>query len=112
MTTKRRPTPLRPNRGHVPDPEYLAWIRTQPCIMCTGWIDPTVEAHHYGGRAFGTKAPDRLAIPLCLWHHTIGPSSVHKLGKGWADRHGLDMREVFRDLWRRYEEYRSKGERH
>ena len=28
-----------------------------------------VEAHHFGRRGMGQKAPDRQSVPLCVEHH-------------------------------------------
>jgi hypothetical protein len=93
----RRYTPLRPKarklkKGVVKDPEYLAWIHTQACLVhgydCPMWAtkgfievygaigrDPStyraiggtfnrLEAHHVG-----KPRNDRRAIPLCLLAH-------------------------------------------
>jgi hypothetical protein len=50
---------MRPTRNL----KYLAWIRTQPCLVCgrTGGI----EAAHTGPHGVGQKSPDTSAIPLC-----------------------------------------------
>lgn len=78
------------------DPQYLAFIRRQPCLACRRG-SPVVhisrtEAHHYGPHGLSQKAPDRMAIPLCgIEHHRLGPESVHQLGKRFAEHHGLDI---------------------
>lgn len=71
-------------RGRVTSARYLAWIRTQPCLvedldsLCSG----AVQAHHHGhnGQA---RANDFAAVPLCAAHHTAGsgPDAVHGIGK-------------------------------
>ena len=54
---------------------YLSWLHTLPCCV-TGRND--VQAAHLSdaspwhghyGRAKGTKAPDRFALPLCAAEH-------------------------------------------
>src|SRR5579862_8878109 len=57
---------------------YLAWIRTQPCLICgrTRWI----EAAHTGLRGPAQKSSDYSAIPLCAAHHRTGRDSYHRLG--------------------------------
>jgi hypothetical protein len=111
----------KPRRGPVRDPKYLAWIREQPCCLCTyldlkaqQFIDavreiagtgaditthvsahrqatPT-EAAHVGQRGLGQKCSDRETIPLCgVEHHRVGPRSAHKLGKLFAEAHGINI---------------------
>jgi len=47
--------------------EYLAWVRTRPCVVC-GSIGG-VAAHHLKGvlnaSGGGLKAPDSLSMPAC-----------------------------------------------
>src|ERR1700680_506133 len=76
---------------------YLAWIRTQPCLVCgsTRWI----EAAHTGPHGLGQKSPDASAIPLCPRHHRTGKDSYHKLGpRKFADVHNLDLADTVRRL--------------
>lgn len=51
------------------NPQYLAFIRRQPCLVCKRPAEP----HHLRGLRYGTgtgvKAPDEWAIPLCPEHH-------------------------------------------
>ena len=84
---------MKPQRN----PAYLAWIRTQPCVVCrsTRWI----EAAHTGPHGLGQKSPDSSAIPLCAKHHWTGPDSYHKLGpRKFAQVHNLDIRAIVRRL--------------
>ena len=73
-----RSTPLRKRRAHprgrgeLEDPDYLAWIRAQPCRV-TGCQNHS-EAHHLRhtetGAAMGAHVKDdRRAISLCHYHH-------------------------------------------
>lgn len=57
-------------------PAYLAWIRTQPCLVCRkpGPSDPAhlrSAALRYGKphTGLGEKPDDRWAVPLCRKHH-------------------------------------------
>jgi hypothetical protein len=84
---------MKPTRN----PHYLAWIRTQPCLVCgsTRWV----EAAHTGPHGLGQKSPDSSAIPLCSRHHRTGRDSYHNLGpRKFADVHDLDIAEVVQRL--------------
>lgn len=49
---------------------YMAWIKTQPCMLAyVGECDGPVEADHAGRRGLGQKADDRTCVPLCRGHH-------------------------------------------
>jgi hypothetical protein len=72
---------------------YLAWIRTQPCVVCgrTRWI----EAAHTGLRGLGQKSSDFSAIPLCEVHHRTGRDSYHRLGaRRFSQVHNLDIQYI------------------
>jgi hypothetical protein len=76
---------------------YLAWIRTQPCLVCgsTRWI----EAAHTGSHGLGQKSPDTSAVPLCVAHHRTGKDSYHRLGpRKFGDIHNLDLAAIVRRL--------------
>ncbi len=51
------------------DLEYLLWIKRQPCLVRGCRQRSATEAHHFGPRACGRKAPDTHALPLCLEDH-------------------------------------------
>ncbi len=83
----RRRTPLRKmarkRSSRIEAPEYLAWIRALPCLVCPSADSPCrgdVESHHVGhhGQA---RTNDYNAIPLCTAHHKhgFGPDAVHKI---------------------------------
>lgn len=48
-------------------PKYLAWVRTQPCVVCGATTG--IAAHHmigmYNLGGMGLKAPDSYAMPAC-----------------------------------------------
>src|ERR1039458_4050484 len=71
---------LQPRRGPDRSPEYLAWIRTLGCVICSrlsGGVT-VIEAAHtnvLGPRGVGQKASDFSAVPLCSGHHRECPDS-------------------------------------
>lgn len=59
----------RPKRIRWESPNFIAWVKTQPC-MCCG--QPADDAHHligWGQGGVGTKAHDIFTLPLCRKHH-------------------------------------------
>lgn len=76
---------------------YLAWIRTQPCLVCGA--QRGIEASHTGPHGLGQKSSDTSAIPLCVRHHRTGNDSYHKLGpRKFALAHNLDIPAIVRRL--------------
>lgn len=64
----RRATPRR--SGRVLDPDFMAWVRGQSCLLAhVGGCQGRVEADHAGPRPLGRKASDDTTIPLCTGHH-------------------------------------------
>lgn len=87
---------LRPRRGPERCPDYLAWIRTLPCVVC-GRASGIEAAHTnaLGPRRMAQKTSDFSALPLCAMHHRSGPDSYHRLGeKHFATGHRVDLLEV------------------
>lgn len=87
------------------DPDYLEWIRRQPC--CVPGCGKAAEAHHpRHAVGLAQRAHDHRAIPLCPEHHGAG---IHRLTsgffKGWSreqvrafcDREGARFRERYLD---------------
>lgn len=118
---------LRLNRrkGRTRDADYMAWIKTLPCVVCMGLErfmriighrqtlgdvaaihqrqhSPT-EAAHVGPRGLGAKCPDRETIPLCARHHRIGSESHHVMAKWFWERHGIERDALMAALRARYE---------
>lgn len=96
--------PRRPKPGD--DPAYLRWIREQPCVVprCSeGWYR-VVEAAHFGTRSMALKPPDAQTLPLCAWHHRIGPVAHHVLGsdKLFEQAHGINIDELIAEHRARY----------
>ena len=69
----------------IRDPDYLAWIRQRPCLLCG--YPTTTEAHHEPPKGMGGgRSNDYDAVPLCGAHHR------KRHGEGFLDAD--DMREV------------------
>lgn len=84
---------MRPLRS----PQYLAWIRTQRCVVCGA--QRGIEASHTGPHGLGQKSADTTAIPLCSKHHRTGNDSYHRLGpRRFAQVHNLDVAAIVRWL--------------
>ena len=99
---------IRPRRGPARCPEYLAWIRTLGCVVCSrvsGGLT-VIEAAHtnaLGPRGMGQKTSDFSAIPLCSGHHRGSPDSYHRLGeKEFSDQHRIDLEDMVRALQSRF----------
>lgn len=79
-------TPMaRKNEGYE-DRDYLAMVRTLPCLRCGD--EPTEAAHvRFASAAFGAasgmqrKPPDRSALPLCAGCHRLDRDAQHKSGE-------------------------------
>jgi len=111
----RRRSPVRKKRSRVrrgPErsPEYLAWIRTLGCVICSR-VDggfTVIEAAHtnaLGCRGLSEKSSDFSAIPLCARHHREDSDSYHRLGeRGFARKHRLDLRQMVRGLNKAFSE--------
>ena len=101
-----------PRRGPDRSPEYLAWIRTLGCVVCSRVSGgaTAVEAAHtnvLGPRGIGQKTSDFSAIPLCSGHHRDKPDSYHVLGEQvFLRRHGIALNEIVLRLqgrfWQQY----------
>jgi hypothetical protein len=73
--------------------QYLAWIRTLPCVVCGSTRG--IEASHTGPHGLGQKSSDYSAIPLCVKHHRTGSDSYHRLGqRRFSALHKLDIRAI------------------
>lgn len=91
-------------KGEKPkkDPKYLAWLREQPCCVCSRFGEiqhsPT-QAHHCIHDRFGTlKRPDAEAIPLCEGHHQglldRTKIALHQNPRRWRETYGPDWSYV------------------
>ena len=99
-----RRTRSRPRRGPGRSPDYLAWIRTLGCVVCSRVSGgaTVIEAAHtnvLGARGMGQKASDFSAVPLCSGHHREYPDSYHRLGEPcFVQQHRIDLHRVVTDL--------------
>lgn len=74
------------------DEKYLAWIRTQPCLVHASYPCEklhgnagTIDAHHVrerGKGGVGTKPSDRRTVPLCRIAH----ENYHSMGRPEFER--------------------------
>ncbi len=62
------PKPIR-----MQDPDYLRFIRRQPCLI----DHAAAEAHHCRVGGIGTKCSDYRTVPLCRPHH----KQLHAIGR-------------------------------
>lgn len=95
---------LKPRRGRVEDPKYLAWIRTLPCVVqdrdCRGRIDP-----HHVGRFGRGRDNDYNAIPLCRRHYDL----IHEIHRrAFAARFALSFEAAIAGLNDEYEVTRGR----
>src|ERR1019366_675591 len=99
---------FQPRRGPNRSPEYLAWIRTLGCAVCSRVSGgaTVIEAAHtnvLGPRGIGQKTSDFSAIPLCGGHHRENLDSYHRLGERWfAQVHQIRLPELVQALNSRY----------
>lgn len=94
-----------PKRKAKKEPDYLAFIRTLPCIV-TKRQDCWIQAAHlsyadrrYGhyGRGKGTKAPDRWALPLSEEQHYI---QHHKMSeRAFWEQAGINPHVACLVIW-------------
>lgn len=76
--------PAFPKPRRLRDPDYLAWIRSRPCIVSGA----RAEAHHTVPRSIGGS--DYRAVPLAPRLHR----ELHRLGSGrFGQKYRVDLRE-------------------
>lgn len=94
-----RPRAVTPIRKPVRrrDRDHLAFVATQPCLICQR---APCDAHHLRfaqPRALGRKVSDEFSVPLCRDHHT----ALHHQGNEaawWADA-GIVPLPIAAALW-------------
>ena len=98
----------KPRRGPERSPEYLAWIRTLGCAVCSRVNSggTAIEAAHtnaLSARGIGQKTTDFSAIPLCTDHHREARDSYHRLGEQrFAQDRRIDLKELALRLQNRF----------
>ena len=58
-----------PKIGEYENEQYLAYIRTLPCIVCGQPAEPCHVRRLYFGAGVGKRPWDYVAIPGCREHH-------------------------------------------
>jgi hypothetical protein len=114
-TPLKRYTPLRRSRpGKKSEPgsaAYLRWIRSLPCVICSGVRGPSEAAHTkvLGSAGMGQRSTYRSCIPLCSWDHTLRFDSYHEIvpENQWAELHNIDLPALVDQLNRAYGLMRS-----
>lgn len=105
MRRRRIGPPRRRQDGAFVNHAYRAWIRRQPCRVCSGgaYAVGQNEAHHHTGkRGLGQKASDRYMIALCwrchqAFHEARGPFA------GWSQAQRRDWQdEAAEACWAAY----------
>ncbi len=87
-----------PKEKRVRNKAHLAFVASQPCLVCGR---RPAQAHHIRfaqPRALGLKVSDEFTVPLCNGHH----DSVHNTGdeRAWWARHGiLAPLQIANRLW-------------
>lgn len=101
-------TVTRASKDPKADPDYLEWVRTQPCAValfpflgatpCRG----PIEAHHPIGAGMALKNADREAFALCQQHHVPEFHALKGAFYGWLkSRLKTWQREMSREYQRR-----------
>ena len=109
---------LRPRRGTARSPDYLAWIRTLGCAVCSraGGGSIVIEAAHtnsLGVRGMGQKTSDFSAIPLCPAHHRQNLDSYHRLGeRRFEQEHRIDLQALVGALNRFFQRRTARNPRY
>lgn len=92
------------DKGPARNGDWLARIRSLPCLVCVpGKQAGPARAHHPKGllpRTMGVRVSDLACLPLCDWHHTIGPDALHRTGDelGWWRSNGIEPYGVMLSL--------------
>lgn len=75
------------------DSNYLALVRSQPCVACGNLEDN--HAHHFGKAGKGIKASDYETVSLCNAHHTGDNYAIHKLGTSkFEEQFKISLKEI------------------
>ena len=79
-------------------PEYLDWLRDQPCAIGGTCAGRTQACHVRRGTdgGMGLKPSDQYALPMCGAHH----GEQHMAGEQtFADRHGVNLLGLAAGYW-------------
>jgi len=77
--------------------EHLRFVARQSCLICGRKPSDPHHLRHAQPRAFGRKASDEFAVPLCRVHHR----EAHRVGdeRAWWKAAGIDPVKIARKLW-------------
>jgi hypothetical protein len=99
-------------RPRVHHDDFLAFVRSLPCIICSRHTTGEAHAAHirfanlYAGKAMtGARKPDDVwVVPLCVEHHVFGKDAQHAgfNEKAWWNSHNVDPLYVAALLWLHY----------
>jgi Putative HNHc nuclease len=90
----------------IRSPEYLAWLREQPCAVGLGCEGRTEACHVRKGTdgGMGMKPSDNFALPLCQKHHR----EQHRIGEpSFEQRNLIAMKIVAARYWNKWESERG-----
>ena len=89
---------LIPKERRIRDRAHLAFVASQPCLVCGR---RPAQAHHLRfaqSRAMALKVSDEYTLPLCNTHH----DQLHRTGdeRAWWARHGfIEPLKIAARLW-------------
>jgi len=78
--------------------KYEKYIRSNPCIV-NGCCNRDVILHH----VHHARNNSYMGVPLCNYHHTVGPAAYHVLEHGpFEDHHKLNLDWTIQKLLMQY----------
>ena len=87
-----------PKQKRIIDKKYLAWIKTQPCLVSDFDCRGDVVYHHTV--TVGAGGSDYDTVPLCSRHHILG---VHSMGcQTFQDVYEIDFEVEIKRLNKKY----------
>lgn len=76
--------------------QYMTEVHRLSCLCCRiRGIDGTpAQAHH--PRKFGglRRLLDKWTIPVCEWHHTVAPDSIHSQRANVEQNYGISEEQM------------------
>lgn len=86
--------------------DYVSRCVEDGCALCRilGVAGTSAAWHHERERFHGMsmRGPHEYGLPLCPWHHDIGPDSVHRNPKGFAALSQMSEAQLVDKLQRDY----------
>lgn len=71
---------------------HLALVAQMGCLVCemNGYPNTPAEVHHVRELHGWGRTSHYATIPLCPYHHRLGPDAIHNLGRlEFAEAHGI-----------------------